>query len=535
MRRFAPPTRWFSRLALILTSGFLYGAAFPPLGRSALAWICLIPLLIGLRGAGRLATAGLMWGWLLAASYSSGHWLPEAVEVYYEQGPWVGWLFFVVIASLNAAPYYIPMALVLRRLDARWSSRWIHPWVVASLWTGAELARGRLLNELGFFISNPWAQIGYSQADTSIWIQIASVAGIYALTFAIVSLNAALAGWILEMGATEDGASTRTPALRISAGLAPALFVLVFGALRLASAPGVGEAVGSQRMRVAIVQGNVSTSSRWDPNLYARNFETYLRLSADAIASVSPEVLVWPESAMPFFVEDEPLYRRSLASLLGPTNVTLVAGGPRRETVDGEDFFFNSVFTIDAKGAVRGRSDKVKLVPFGEYFPLGSIEFLRRRFERVRVFHPAERATLLESPLGPAAVATCNEGMLPELVSRRVALGGRWILNPSNDSWAPVPVFAEQMLDMSIVRAVEQQRWLVRASTTGPSAIVDPWGRVTVVSGLAERGWIAGEISAEASVTPYARLGDLFGLLCLSSALFLWLQGRRAATHSPSS
>jgi len=132
----------------------------------------------------------------------------------------------------------------------------------------------------------------------------------------------------------------------------------------------------------------------------------------------------------------------------------------------------------------------------------------------VRTFEPGEPRAVLETRIGPAVVATCNEAMLPELVARRVGAGGEWIVNPSNDAWAPVPVFADQMLDMARVRAIENRRWLVRASTTGPSAVVDPWGRVRASAPLHRRGVITGVVEARDGITPYGRVGDLFAVGC---------------------
>ena len=111
--------------------------------------------------------------------------------------------------------------------------------------------------------------------------------------------------------------------------------------------------------------------------------------------------------------------------------------------------------------------------------------------------------------------------MLPELVARRVRAGGAWIVNPSNDAWAPVPVFADQMLDMARIRAIEHRRWLVRASTTGPSAIVDPWGRVRASAPLSRRGVITGVVEARDDLTPYARVGDLFAVGCAIATVLL--------------
>jgi apolipoprotein N-acyltransferase len=437
----------------------------------------------------------------------------------------VGWLFFFGISTLNAAPYYLPLGLALRRLGPRFEGRWSYPWVVASAWVTAELARGRLLNDLGIFISNPWAQLGYSQVGHEALLQVASATGIYGVTFALVAAGASLAGLLLH-------AVRRTlrlaPGLALaSAGVAPALLALAWGGGALARAPEPGVVVGDAA-RVAVVQGNVAWGARWRPELYGSNLETYLRLTLDAVQGSRAELVAWPESAMAFFIEREPSYRRSIGRALSDSGSELLAGGVRIEGPWESPRYYNTIFAVGPDGEIRGHYDKEKLVPFGEYFPLRTIEFLRRRFARVRVFEPGAPGSLLPTRIGPAAVAICNEVMLPELVNRRVRAGAQFILNPSNDAWAPEPVFAEQMLDMAIVRAVEQRRWLVRASTTGPSALVDPWGRVVARTSLGEQSWIHGAIGARRDRTVYSRVGDGFALGCAAATVaLLGLAARR--------
>lgn len=513
------------RVIAVVGAGLLYGLAFPPQRWRLLAWLALVPLLIALRGARVGTTLVLMWLWAIAAAYASGQWFPRTVETFYLQPAWLGWLSFFGISTLSAAPYYLPLGLALGRLGGRFEGRGFHPWVVASAWVAAELARGRLLNDLGVFISNPWAQLGYSQVGNRALVQVAALTGVYGVTFALVAANAAAADLVLRTARRE---LCLRPGLALAgAGAAPALLAWVWGSAELARAPEPGVVAGSPAF-VAVVQGNVPGGAVWRSELYGRNLETHLRLTAEALARGRSELVVWPESSMAFFVEREAGHRRAIGRTLSAAGAELLAGGVRLEGSTDSLRYYNTIFAIGPDGGIRGVYDKERLVPFGEYFPLGTIELLRRRFEAVRVFEPGGPGALLPTRLGPAAVATCNEAMLPELVGRRVRAGAQFIVNPSNDAWSPEPAFAEHMLDMSILRAIEQRRWLVRASTTGPSALVDPWGRVTERTALAEPGWIRGTIGPRSDQTVYGRLGDLFGLACLAVTVGLLAPGARA-------
>ncbi len=112
----------------------------------------------------------------------------------------------------------------------------------------------------------------------------------------------------------------------------------------------------------------------------------------------------------------------------------------------------------------------------------------RRRFGRVREFTPGAGSTLIDTPAGHAGVVICNEGFLPEPAAERVRRGAAVLVNLANDSWLQDPKFSEPAFDMVTLRAVEQRRWLVRASTGGPSALVAPVGRVVAGTALGTDG-----------------------------------------------
>jgi apolipoprotein N-acyltransferase len=163
-----------------------------------------------------------------------------------------------------------------------------------------------------------------------------------------------------------------------------------------------------------------------------------------------------------------------------------------------------------------------------EYFPLG-IDLLRRSFGRIREFVPGDAPALLPTRAGPAGILVCNEAMLPHFAGRRVAEGAAYLVNPSNDSWARDPKFAQQMFDIASLRAVEQRRFVVRASTSGPSGVVDPWGRAQSRTAPASDAVAHGAIRAASARSLYGHVGDAFGGACALGALAA-LVGPRART-----
>ena len=493
-----------------------------------LGWIALTPLLVALRGA-RLRTALLLgWGWTLLAAWVVGSWMPDAVATYFLQPRLLGYGFFVAVSTGMAAVYYMAFAAVYRRFAGGLDARWV-PLATAAAWVAAELGRARLLGALDFLVSNPWGLLGYSQVGYQRVVQIASVTGVYGVSFAIVALDAAL----VELGfaRARGRAATRRAAQGAALAALPLAGILVFGHWTLRSAP--PDEPGPRAVSVSIVQGNVSLDRRWNAEFYGRNLEVYLRATRDALAAHPGGIVFWPESALTFFLEQEPDYARAIARVLNAGDAELIAGGPRREGAGDELRHYNTVFLIDPAGRTQARYDKQQLVPFSEYLPLENVQLLRRSFGQVSTFQHGGPTAPLPTRAGRAGILVCNEAMLPELAAARVREGAAYLVNPSNDTWIPSRRFADHLFDIVRLRAVEQRRFLVRASTSGPSAIVDPWGRVQVRSEPFSQAVVNGWIRPAHERSLYSRLGDAFACLCAVSVplALVAARGSRDATR----
>jgi apolipoprotein N-acyltransferase len=352
-------------------------------------------------------------------------------------------------------------------------------------------------------------------------MQVASVTGIYGVSFAIAAVNAGLAEvWLALRG---RGPLLREALVGLALGVLPAFAVLGHGLAALSAAV---ETESERAVPVALVQGKIDSGSRWHPELYGANLDLYLRLTLDTFERSSPEIVFWPEAAMTFFVDEEPLYRKSLGRVLRRGGVELVAGAPRYEKSPDGPLYYNSIFLFSEEGEIRGHYDKQYPVPFTEYFPL-PVDSLRRRFGRERELTAGGPARPLATRAGPAGVVTCNEGMLPEVVSRRVDEGAAYLVNPSNDTWVGDRGFSEMQFDVVLVRAIEQRRYLVRVSTSGPSAIVDPWGRVQARTEPLSRDMLLGAIRPREERTIYNRIGDSFAVSCIAVTVVAVLFARR--------
>lgn len=485
-----------------LLSAAAYGLAFPPLGWHLLAWLTLVPFLLALRGASvrRALALGALWG--IGAAYAVGTWMPVAVTRYYQQPAVVGVATFVVCAAVTVVPYSVAFALLCRRIAGRGFAG-LEPVLVGAAWAASEVLRAR--SPLG----NPWSLLGYAQTPVLPVVQIADLGGVFAVGFVVATVNAALASLFLAWrGPTSEWPDARRGAA-VAAGVLT--FALSYGGLRLAAAGDDPAATP-----VAVVQGNLDLGSQWRPEMYGENLEAYLRLTDDALARRPARLVVWPENALTFFLEDERAYRFAIARVLAAHGADqLLTGGPRSVRDAGAPArYLNAAFVLDARGAIGAVYEKRHLVPFAEHFPLPSLDVLRRRFGRVREFTAGTRQEPLPTVAGDAGVLICNEAFYGDVAAARVRRGATWLVNLTNDGWVGEEGYAAIAFAMSRLRAVETRRWLVRSSTSGPSAVIDPYGRVTAAAALDTRAVLDATVAARAGETPYTRAGDAFGWAC---------------------
>jgi apolipoprotein N-acyltransferase len=519
-------------VAIVATilSGVLYALAFPPLRLRPLAWVALVPLLLVLRHARWPRRLGLGVLWTLASGWSVGTWMPTAVATYFDQPLGIGVALFLIVTLCMAAPYYTAFALAygpLARLGAA------APLLAAAAWAAAELARGRLLNGALTYVGNsPWATLGYSQAGFPAVLQIASLTGVYGVSFLVAAVNAGLAEVIDH--ARARGRVTPNAWRGLATALGCAVAALVGGEIVLH-----GAAPPASPVPVAIVQANLGAAVRWSAEGPARTLETYARLTRESlgddrpsIGDDRPSIVFWPEAAITAFLEQEDGHRRALAALVGDRTELLV-GAPRAGTPDGGAPFTNSVYLVGAGGEITARYDKQFLLPFMEYFPL-RLDMARRQFGRVREFTPGGPTPPLPTRAGAAGMLVCNEAFLPHVAGARVADGATYLVNPSNDSWVPDAGFAAQQFDLAALRAVEQRRWLLRVSDSGPSGVVDPYGRVVATTPPLARAVLRSTVEPITGRTVYGRIGDAFGTGCALVTLAALVRGRRRRPERPS-
>jgi apolipoprotein N-acyltransferase len=491
-------------LALAVLSGLLLAASFPGAGYSFLAWFSLVPFLFALRGSS--TRTALLLGFVVGLVFFCGtiSWVADAVHVYGHvplPAASIITLLLCIILALFIAPF--GAALVHIR-----SSRPGLVFLAApSVWVTLELARTNLFS--GF----PWALAGYSQYRMLPVIQVADLAGVYGVSFVIVLVNTAIEELI-------SGGKRFAPPLTAAAVL---IAVLGYGYHRL------NDDVAPGRVNVAIVQGNIDQDRKWDPAYQSEVIATYKRLTRKALEQ-KPDLVVWPETAVPFYFEGSdapyPTLTGDLRRFVRSGGTPLLTGSPTYEKKDRRHLLRNSAFLLGRDGMTKAVYHKIHLVPFGEYVPLKSslLFFVEKMVQPVGDFQPGAGYTIMKVRL-PAgeevAMGTviCYEIIFPDLVRRLVNEGATVLTTITNDAWFGRTGAPYQHFSMAVLRAVENRVPVARAANTGISGFIDAQGHIPDASGVFTEAVLTRSLTPGSKKTFYTRYGDVFSWLCVLGTL----------------
>jgi apolipoprotein N-acyltransferase len=491
------------RVCLALLSAALYGAASPAHGGGLLAWIALCPLIFACVSTtpARAAGLGLLFG--LAGTVAVAWWFPGMLERYFGVPAPEAWL---ALIAVGATADGVPNAFFGGWLA--WAAR---RGGVTPLAVGAAFGLGEFLRSHGP-LANPYGLLGYSLHD-SVFAQAADLVGPLGLGALVAGVNAAVAAQLFPELAR---GRPRRAALATAATL---LAVSAYGALRLTQEFGDGPP-----LRVAAVQGAVERGLHWDRSRREANLTRYLELNREA-ARGAPELVFWPEFAVDFYLAEDTPQRARLVEGVRAGGADVVLGATRYSFAADRTLYFNSVFVIDRSGEVGAAGyDKQRLVPFSEYAPFG--RWLRADSA---VYTPGHEPRLLDTHAGRVGAFVCAEALYPDVARGLARAGAEILANPSNDYWFGAPqAFSEQLAAASF-RAIENRRALVRATSTGITAFVDPRGRITARSAGSGPEVIAAEIERSRAVTPFQYLGDAgVAALCLAGVVSGPLARRRS-------
>jgi apolipoprotein N-acyltransferase len=486
--------------AIAAALGALLGYASPWVQFPAAA--LLLPLSLMMLGmAAPTARQAFRYSWQAGtlASLACLYWVYWPIEHYGEIN-WALALPVPVLLSMAMGCYYGCFGLMVRfskRISAVPAALFL-----GLAWTAMELAQATLLS--GF----SWLTLSSAFVAWPIVAQGAAYVGAYGLSGFIVLV---LAGLI------HSGRGKAS----LLVSLAALCAILGVGWHRLST-----YAETTPAHTVAIVQGNIDQSIKWDPEYQQATVQKYLNLSRKVVDASDPELIVWPETAMPFYFQDESLLRIPVLDFVRNGKAALVLGSPAYERTDGPGSFvlYNRAFLLDKQHQTHSWYDKEHLVPFGEYMPLASILPLQKLVSGVGDFVPGQNEHALKTGDLALGVLVCYEAIFEGLAQDRVSQGANLLVNISNDAWFGDTSAPHQHLQLAALRAIEQGRYLVRSTNTGISAFIDPLGRIKIAGPQFQ------ELAAAQAVHPrtdftvfHTYYGYLLPALGVLAALFVFM------------
>jgi len=484
-------------LLLSLVSAALYASSFPPVSCSFLAWVALSPFFIACVNVSPRPAAVLGLAWGVAAAYGVGWWFPDMVSTYLKISTLGGWIAFFTMSLFFAGVYFSVFAAWVSWVAQRQT---VSPFIVAAGWGAGEFVRASL------FFGDPWALAGYSQVSFTRLMQIADATGPYGVGILIAAVNACAAGLLAP---TLRG---RWPALSCAVVGVVVVAVMIYGERRLSQTFTEGEPVS-----VVIVQGAIEREARWSPKHAGENLERYLALTRKAV-DVHPRLIFWPEYAVNFYLQQESPLSDTVFRVSRDLQADIILGGPHFSYGETAMLLHNSIFLV-RDGKLTGRYDKAHLLPLAEANHLQwLLSGIPTNYEPGNHFHT------LRAKAARVGAFVCFEAMYPELVRRFVEAGAEVLANPSNDDWFGAAAPARHHFDMASVRAIENRRYLIRVTTNGYSGVIDPYGRVVILSGFDAPEVLTATIFLSRAHTPYQRWGDAaawsaIGLVFLASLI----------------
>jgi apolipoprotein N-acyltransferase len=504
---------------LAILSGILQVLIFPSPSLYLLSWIAIAPLILAvvhplIRGMEWLDSSGVSLsattpaqGFLLG--YINGiivfagscYWVYHVMHLYggltAPVAAGVQALFCLYLGLYNGA-FGLLLALAARRqTDGLRRALLVSPF----LWVAMELARARIT---GF----PWDLLGTAQVDNIPLSSLGTLTGVYGVSFIIALVNAGMvAAWL-------------SPPLR-RRRLVP-IIVAVAAMLQLGALVHPKPLPAPERAN--LVQQNIPLDFDWTPARLSETTSQLVQLSTLPPPPGPPSarglrLIIWPESPAPFY-DNDLAFRQVLSSLARGQQAYVVAGVVGTlKSVGGKPNtppdLANRAVMVAPSGEWAARYDKVHLVPFGEYVPFKSLFGFADKLTRdVGNFRPGKQRTVFHSGGNDLGTFICYEEIFPDEVREFAARGAQVFINISNDGWYGEHGAPGQLLNMARMRSVENRRWMLRATNTGITASIDPYGRVVAQAPRNQRVSLEAPYDFARGDTLYTRRGDWFAWTC---------------------
>lgn len=469
-------------------SGLILTISFPPFSIPYLPFVGLVPILFSIQDKSpkdsfRTGYIAGMFHYLTLL-----YWIPYPITHYGGISPY-----------LSIGPYIMLCAyLSLFFAIFCWLCRFKRePAIILYplYWIILEFIRSKILT--GF----PWCLLGYTQYKNIHMIQVADITGVYGISYVIVMTNVLIYHLIKK----------RRRAVEVTVGSMILLAVYGYGFYR------VNCKIDGKWIKAAIIQGNIDQSIKWNPSYQSKTIDIYYNLTRSSY-KYSPRLIIWPETAVPFYFQDDGKLADIIYRIPRESGALLLFGSPAYLKTRKGINYYNRAYVL-SYGHPPLFYDKVHLVPFGEYVPMKKILFfLNRLVPAAGDFSPGWEIKPVKNNDVSAGIMICFEAIFPEIARTHVKKGANVLVNISNDAWFGRTSAPYQHLAMSIFRAVENRRALVRATNTGISGFIDPYGRIIKRSQLYKREIL---ISTVPLINQYSSFYTDYGDVFVYAAIFM--------------
>ncbi|MDH6059637.1 apolipoprotein N-acyltransferase [Chrysosporum bergii ANA360D] len=502
--------------SISLASGILMGLTVAPVGAWFLSWIALSPLWVLIVTA---KSKKIKYPPLLGLAWGIGYhgvalsWITGIHPMDWLGVPWLlsltialfCWSFITLYGGLLVTLWGVAMARFAGR------NTWQRVLFATATWCGLET----------LWSASPlwWSSLAYTQSPHNLVIlHLGQLSGPNTVTAAIVAVNGLVAeAWITRQAKTAPASFAPMELINKSLGIATALLIslhILGFYLYNIPIPQPPEAA----LKVGIIQGNIPNRIKLYPEGLRRAMAGYTS-GYYILVDQGVDAVLTPEGALPYFLRD--LTNTSLVKAIQEKNIVgwIGAFGEKGPS------YTNSLFTFTGSGEVVSRYDKTKLVPLGEYIPFeGILGGIIQRLSPLKEHQvPGSPNQIFDTPFGRGIVGICYDSAFPEIFRRQAASGGEFILSSSNDAHysASMP-FQHHALD--IMRAIETDRWSVRATNTGYSAFVDPHGQTLWISGHNTYETHAEIVYKRQTQTLYVRWGDWLTVVLLGLSVLAYIK-----------
>ncbi len=520
------------RIFAAILSGILLILSFPSFDFGALAWICLVPLLLASRDTSTQRAFGLGWLTGLIAFCGLIYWIAIAVHQHGEIS-----LPASVFTLLMLAGYLATFVAVFSSLATFFSNKFSHPslllWSAPAAWVTLEIIRTHA------FTGFPWALLGYSQYKWLTIIQIADITGVYGISFLIV-LGNALITLIIQFffKHLRRHQIPSVTGIALSSIITVIIFVLTltYGEVKQTS---LNKTHDTRTIKLALIQPNIEQSQKWNPAFQKEIMDRYKSLTMNVSKedkSADADMIVWPEAATPFVFAEEDSVREQIVSLVQKQKKPLIFGSiALRKTARGKPHLLNRAYLLSSQGTILNHYDKIHLVPFGEYVP-PLLSFIDKLANGIGDYIPGTRHTILGGPHGRFGVAICFEVIYPSLVRKFIKGGAEYMITITNDAWYDQSSAPYQHFSMVVFRAIENRISFARAANTGISGFINPDGSIKSRTNLLEQTTITDTVTLGYDQTIYTAYGDVFAYTCTLITLgLILLPATRRRTNLPGS